>query len=177
MKKAKITLMCGLARCGKSTWIKKNKGDAIVICPDDIRANVFGNQFFIPAESFVWGIALSMARLILEQGKDVLIDATNTDFSSRGKFLSIAKELDCDVRIVWIKTSIQVCLNRNAKSDADNKLPDGIIEGMAKRFQDPFYDEGEVELIQLPKKFHSTSVGTWNMPYYYKELKKMELTE
>jgi len=176
MKKAKLTLMCGLARCGKSTWIRNNKKNAIVICPDDIRANIFGNQFFVPAESFVWGIALSMARILLEQGKDVLVDATNITFGSRDKFISIAKELDCKVRVVWIKTSIKVCLNRNAKSDADNKLPDGIIEGMAKTFQDPHYKEG-VELIQIPKKSHSTSVGTWDMPYYYKELKKMGLIE
>ena len=169
--------MCGLARCGKSTWIRKNKGDAIVISPDNIRTSIFSHQFYFPAESFVWGIALSMARLILEQGKDVIVDATNVDFASRGKFISIAKEFDCNVRIVWIKTSIKVCLNRNAKSNNKNKLPDGIIEGMAKKFQDPFYNEGEVELIQVPKSFHSLPPSTWDNPYYYKELEKMGLTE
>jgi len=175
MKKAKLTLMCGLPRCGKSTWIKKNKGDAIVICPDGIRSSIFSHQFFFPAESFVWGIALSMARLILEQRKDVLIDATNIDFSSRGKFMSIAKELDCDVTIVWIKTSIKACLNRNSKSDDKNKLPDGIIETMAKRFQDPFYDEGTIELIQIPKSKTTESPDPHVLPYYYKELRKMGL--
>lgn len=177
MKKATLTLTCGLARCGKSTWIRKNKGDAIVICPDDIRTSIFSHQFYFPAESFVWGIALSMARLILEQGKDVLIDATNVDFASRGKFISIAKEFDCNVRIVWIKTTIQVCLNRNAKSDDKNKLPDGIIENMAKRFQDPYYNKGEVELIQIPKSKASSPPCTWDKPYYYKELEKMGLLE
>ena len=38
-----LILMCGLARSGKSTWIKKNQADAIVVSPDDIRAEIFGH--------------------------------------------------------------------------------------------------------------------------------------
>ena len=50
-----LTMMCGLPRSGKSTWIKKNKEDDVIVSPDQIRLKVFGVQFYSEVEQFVWG--------------------------------------------------------------------------------------------------------------------------
>jgi predicted kinase len=170
MRKPKLILMCGLARCGKSTWIKKNKKDAIVICPDEIRWKIFNHQFFFPAENFVWGIAMSMTRLLLDQGKDVIIDATNTTFASRGRFISIARGLGLKTQVIWLQTSIKTCLKRNSKSNKDNKLPDGVIESMAERFEDPiYYKEADVSVTSLNGNKYNPALG---FSYYNPELTK-----
>ena len=67
--KAKLIIMCGLPRSGKSTWIRKNKGDAVIVSPDEIRSDIFGHQFFKNCEPWVWAMAKSMVRLLMGQGR------------------------------------------------------------------------------------------------------------
>ena len=147
--------MCGLARSGKSTWIRDNRSDSVIICPDKVRSEIFGHQFFANAEDFIWGVTKAMARLILAQGKDVLIDATHTTWGSRKTWISIAKQYEAEVEIVWIKTSMAECIIRNEASEEGNKLPDGVIERMATNFNDPYHDyetDGiDINLIQVPE--------------------------
>jgi len=151
--KPTLTLTCGLARCGKSTWVRKNKGNAIVVCPDDIRSKILGHQFHKHAEEFVWAIAKSMTRLLLDQGKSVIIDATNITYGSRYDWIKLAKEYDVKTKIVWLKTSIKVCKNRNAKSKEEQKLPDGVIDKMAEIFRDPESNKRDnVTVIEIPKR-------------------------
>jgi len=147
--------MCGIARSGKSTWINENRKDAVVICPDKVRSEIFGHQYFANAEDFVWDVTKAMARIILEQGKDALIDATHITFGSRGIWIKIAEQYDADFEIVWIKTSMAECIKRNEGSEEGHKLPDGVIERMAAKFEDPYYDgkdlEIEIKLIEFPE--------------------------
>lgn len=169
-----LTMMCGLPRCGKSSWIRKNKGDAVVVSPDEIRSDIFGHQFHMCAEDFVWGVAKSFVRMLLKQGKDVIVDATHISFSKRAVWLLIAKEFDAKLKIVWIKTSVEVCKRRSAKSKEGNVVPDAVIDRMAEYFQDPFYEyekEVDVETIELPKSkesddFYKKGASTISMNYY-----------
>ena len=115
MRKPVLTLMCGIARCGKSTWVKRNKKDAVVICPDLVRSEIFGHQFFKNAEGFVWAFCKSMAILLLEQGKDVILDATNTVYSRRKEWLQVGEDCNAKIQIVWVQTSLKDCKKRNQK--------------------------------------------------------------
>jgi len=171
--KPKLTIMCGLARSGKSTWILKNRPFSVIICPDKVRSEIFGHQFFFNAEDFIWGITKAMARLILEQGKDVLIDATNITFGSRSIWIKMAEKYNADVEIVWIKTSMAECIERNTKSKKGHKLPKEVIESMASNFQDPYYDnidkKVKIELIQVPKSLEEKQVLRDCITNYYLE--------
>jgi len=156
-----VTLMCGLPRSGKSTWIRKNKIDEIVISPDEVRAKIFGHQFFANAEGFVWAFAESMVKLLLEQDKSVIIDATNITSASRYKWIKIAESYKAKVKIVFFKTSLKVCLRRNEKSKAGQKLPEKVINNMAIWFEDPIYSEEEgFEILHVTGK--KTSVKKYN---------------
>ena len=154
MDKPTLIIMCGLARSGKSTWIRENRPDVVAISPDKVRSEIFGHQFFANAEDFIWAMTKGMAKLILEQGKSVLIDATHTTWGSRTAWIRIAKQYNAEVEIVWIKTSLDECLERNEKSEDGQKLPEDVIERMATNFVDPWHDfdtDGiPIKLIQVP---------------------------
>ena len=149
--KAILTIMCGLARCGKSTWVAKNKKDAVVVSPDEVRATIFGHQYHLDAEEFVWSVTNAMIKLLLDQGKSVIVDATSTTDFSRDKLINIARKRKLKIRIVWIKTSLAECQRRNAKSAEGKKLPEEALDRMARNFEDPVYCDKDVEVIEIPK--------------------------
>jgi len=151
--KLTVILMVGLARSGKSTWIKKNTKDNVVVCPDRIRKLIFGHQFHKEAEGFVWAYAKGMTKLLLEQGKSVIIDATNINYSSRQQWYDIALEYKAKIKIIWVKTSLKECKERNEKSPEGERLPEEVLDRMAESFEDPktteyLYNVG-TELIEI----------------------------
>jgi len=184
-KKPVLTMMCGLPRSGKSTWIQENQGNAIIICPDRVRLKVFGVQFYRGAEQFVWGFTNGMANLILEQKKDIIVDATNINYKQRRAWFNIAADYCDKVRIVWFKTSIKECKARNEKSDKNNRVPPEVIDRMARDFEDPIYpqpylhDDGiiwfQIELIQFPSTRKTIKVGEGPSNYYLSELTATKL--
>lgn len=180
--KLTLTLMCGIARCGKSTWIEKNAKNNVVICPDRIRKLIFGHQFHKDAEDFIWAIAKGMAKLILEQGKNVLIDATNVNYYAREQWYRIAKDYKAKIRVVWVKTSLEECKRRNAKSPKGDKLPAGVLDRMASMFENPIGDNGymesaAIELIEVPYKgTNGKSYGRENNIYIEDILDKNQWT-
>ena len=169
--KITMTIMCGLPRCGKSTWIKRNKKDAVIVSPDEIRAKILGHQFHPEAEGFVWAIAESMASLLLDQGKSIIIDATNINFHSRGRWIKMAEKYNVKARIIWLKTSLKKCHDRNIKSEQGKKVPPEVISGMALNFQDPSIDLDKVDIIEIPKGRQKKHRDVFSN-YYQKEVKQ-----
>ena len=142
--KSKLIIMCGLPASGKNTWVsefikkeKKNSVDYVVVELDEIRAEIFGHEFHRPAEHFVIGIAKSFVRLLLKQGKNVIINSTALTQSIRNEWISIGDEYNYDIKIVWIKTPLKECLKRNRQRI--RKVPDSVIASMDCIFQIPDY--------------------------------------
>lgn len=171
MKKQTLTLMIGLPRCGKTTWIKKNKGDAVVVSPDDIRAKIYGHEFHKEAEDYIWAFAKAMTRLLLDQGKSVIIDATNINNYSRDIWIRLAREYKVKIRMVWIKTPLKECIKRNKK--ANTKVPEDIILRFATHFENPSYGvlDKDIEIIEIPKAKKVDSFGN----YYWPEVNEILL--
>jgi len=145
---AMMTIMCGLPRSGKSSWVERNRANAVVINPDTIRSMIFGHQFHAYAEDHVWALAKSMVRILLPQGKSVIIDATNTTYSRRKIWEDIAEENEAIVQIVWFRTSLAVCQARSAASEDGQVVPDDVIYRMANFFENPLLSEGKT--VQVP---------------------------
>ena len=97
-----LTVLCGIPRSGKSTWINNNKEDAIIVSLDEIRKEIFGHQFHAPANPFVFAISGAMASLLLKQGKNVIVDATHITHQLRASWYPIIKTYNCHTRLVWI---------------------------------------------------------------------------
>jgi predicted kinase len=153
--------MCGLPRCGKSTYIEANKDDAVIISSDEVRARVFGHQYYLPAEGFVWAVVHAMARIVLDQGKSILIDETSLTEKSRHQWRKFSQEYSIPLYIIWIQTPIKECLRRNELStEGVDKLPEGIIEGKAAHFEEPIAEPKSMPPVHLKvESKHDRSYG------------------
>ena len=149
MGKQKLTILCGLPGSGKTTWLKKNAKDAVIISPDDIRKGMLGHQFHRPAEPFIWWITESMAHLILAQGKSVAIDATSIFSFVRQKWAGIADQYNISKEIVWLDVPADVCWKRNIKRAKKDRVPKSAFERMARAFQVPDKKTCEIDGFKL----------------------------
>lgn len=142
-KKPCLTIMTGLPRSGKTTWIQKNKKDAIIVSPDDIRKEIFGHQFFKPGEAWVWALTKSLVRLLMLQRKNIIVDATHLFPWLRREWVVSADELNYKSRLVWINTPERICRERNKKTI---NIPDEDMMRMCEAFLPP---DGKEDFDQL----------------------------
>lgn len=137
-----LTLMCGLPRSGKSTWIEKNKGNAIVVSHDWIRENILGTHYAPTANSVIWTLADTVLRVVLGQNKDVILDGLNNNKFIRGLFIDVAREYKSSIRLVCINTPVGICLKRNSKSE-NHKLPQEKLLQINEEFEWPCLGRSE----------------------------------
>ena len=143
-------LMVGLPRSGKSTWINENKDrlDAIVVSNDWIRENILHAPNKKATEPAIWMITDSCMRILLSQGKNVILDGINLTKSVRRFFVDAALECGAKIVVVQMATSLEECIKRNK---TDHKLPDSVIESMCCTFQYPSLDECD-EIIYIEEQ-------------------------
>jgi predicted kinase len=144
---ARLAIMCGLPKAGKSTQVKSLKLFGWVrVCPDDVRLALHGHQFIPEAEEFVWATTKIMAKALLRSGHSVVIDATNTTKERRKPWVNLAKETGGPLLIYTLDTSLGVCLKRNEILEV-GKLDPAIIDRMAEQYEAPTEDEGKIILL------------------------------
>ena len=81
----------------------------------------------------------------------------------------MAQEYGVKTKIVWLKTSIKVCQNRNEKSKEGQKVPSEVINRMASMVEDPVPNkEDNIEVIEIPKRKNGYRAPFSN--YYEKEI-------
>lgn len=141
-KENSLTILIGLPRSGKSTWAKQNAGDAVIISSDWIRENILGESYSYAdsANAIVWTIMDAAVRIVLGQGKAVVLDGVNLTKATRSYYVSIARKLGAKITMVVLYTPIEECLRRNA-DPSTKKLPDEKIVAMAKTIEWPDKDE------------------------------------
>ena len=82
--KKSLIIFTGYPGCGKSTFAKTLKSsfpEIVILCRDEIGATQK---------------CLKLCKEALQDGKNVVVDATNPDIASRQKYLEIAHELELD---------------------------------------------------------------------------------
>lgn len=142
--KCTLTIMVGLPRSGKDTWIEKNKGDTIVVSNDWIRENILGTHYCPASNAIVWTLTDAVLRVVLSQGKDVILNGVNHTKTVRAFYIKLAKEYDAKIKIVYMDVLPAVCIRRNF----ENKLPDAVILKMWEELDFPNYKEyDELEVI------------------------------
>ena len=78
----------------------------------------------------------------LINGKDIVIDNTNTTRKSRRKYIELAKTLGLQVHAVYLKCPLDVALLRNSRRIGKEHVPDRAIIMYHRILQEPTLDEG-----------------------------------
>jgi predicted kinase len=147
MSNRKLIIMIGVPGSGKTTWAKQyleeHKNDEfkwVRVSRDDIRMMCFNVEFDTANEVTVTQIEDKLVRLALEEGKNVLIDATHINRKSRNKWHKLALDIGgINVIEKGFKIDLETCLERNR--NRDRKVPEVIIRNMHERLQKSKFEE------------------------------------
>jgi predicted kinase len=131
MNKPELCITIGLPKSGKSTFLDEHTSTEVtILCPDDFRWAIYGQEFFKQGEPFVWACVEAAARAILRRGGSVVIDATNTTTAARSTWRKLAHEFDLQLLALVFKTPYDVCIAR-----AENHMVP-VIARMYKQWED-----------------------------------------
>ena len=157
MNSPKLILLCGIPGAGKTHYAKNYitlQNNTVHLSSDSIRAELYGDESTQGNPAEVFGLMQKRAIEALNNGYDVLYDATNITRKDRSGIIGVCpKFARIECHIIW--APIEVCIERDTARD--RTVGKEVIDRMLKRFQAPFVDEG-IDNIQivLPNDFDST---------------------
>lgn len=140
-----LTVMCGLPGSGKSTYLEEHFSTIdpeIVLCSDDFRWALTGQQYYGPAEDSVWSHVKIAARVLLKKGYHIIIDGTHLTIASRRSWIALSLEIGCDIDCMWANVAYPVTVERNRKRPRGKIVPDYVMERMELNFDQPDTEEG-----------------------------------
>lgn len=144
----KLTVLCGIQCSGKSTWVKEigNKFIKTIISSDDIR-----KEFPDYDNEKVFKLVYQRMNESLQNGKDVVLDATNITIKARKQIFANLK-VNCVKECIIFNTPIEECRERLEKRNKDKNshyVPPEVLEKYYHSFQIPFYEEGWDSILIL----------------------------
>lgn len=147
-----LFIMIGAPGSGKSTWVKKqlrNDIDAYV-SRDEIRFSMLqDDDAYFAKEKEVFDTFAEQIAMYLNDDNDiyrVFADASHLNYGSRMKLLNTLKAKGVDLNLININyiymfTSLETCLQRNALREGRARVPDKTIEEMYRSLREPEHDE------------------------------------
>ena len=145
-----FTMLVGLPGSGKSTkakewaerWNGWNGKEPVIVSSDSIREELWGDESIQNEPAKVFEVAHSRIRKYLEEGYDVIFDATNINAKRRIALLHQIDSwgIDCRKTCAVIGARIEECIKR--QNDRERKVPAEVIWRMARSFQIPLKSEG-----------------------------------
>ncbi len=147
---AVLYFLCGIQGAGKTTFAFNNyqRLNATIISTDEIR-----KKYVQIEEKDVFPTAYKLIGELLNNGQNVIFDATNITKKVRNRHISnIKEELNTNIKIICylFKTNLDECINRVNLRNKDKDalyLPLEVITSYYNNFQDPSLDEGFDEII------------------------------
>jgi predicted kinase len=147
-----LLLLIGIPGSGKSTWLKSfDKTNYIIVNPDSIRKEVTGDISDVSQDAKVWQITKERTVKALENGKNVILDATNVDTSRRREFIKDLPEVQIQAKFFdadpeeskrRIRNDIRLGVDRS-------HVPEEIIDKMYDKYKDTItkIKEEPIEII------------------------------
>jgi len=144
LKPSRLTVLIGPPGCGKSTWVKENQGDAVVISSDEIIMETtegrnynekWKNADMVQVERSMGAMFTQAVR----ERKNIIIDRTNMSKKSRRRFTSQVPVGYYKEAVVFF-TGHEELISRN-EARVGKRISDSVIHSMEKNFAYPLYSE------------------------------------
>lgn len=142
---AKLFLMMGVAGSGKSTWCKNHFDESKIsyVSRDEIRFSLVSeDEEYFSKENEVFRQFVYEINDALNLGIDVVADATHLNAASRNKLISLIKAPVDEINVIWIKTPLEIALERNAQREGRAFVPVSVIRRMSYQLEEPSFEEG-----------------------------------
>lgn len=145
MSKPVVFIMCGVPGAGKTFFAKTVLANnpfhhRVYISSDDIREEICADAADQSKNAEVFDIFYRRARTAIENGYDVVLDATHLTKKARWRCRFEFQDLDCGFIAVQLTTPIEKAKYRN--KNRDRVVPDYAMNRMIKAFQPVDDDEG-----------------------------------
>ena len=150
-------IMCGIPGSGKSTFCEEYKRVhpyLKVISRDEIRFFLLkeGDNYF-DKEDEVLEKFYSDIRKALEDGFDVIADATHITVKARAATLNAVKDVikqhNIITKVFWKDIDLATALERNEAREGLAKVPRGVIRRMFYQMEGPSSTEGFDNIILI----------------------------
>ena len=143
--KTRLFMMVGAPGTGKSTFVANNLKDGFIwISRDRIRYSLLeeGDDYFAKERKVFNQFILSINEAIMwDEYPNIIIDATHLTKASRTKVLKRLASVD-EIRAIVMTTPLEIALERNAKREGRERVPDDVIKSMYDSFELPTKEEG-----------------------------------
>ena len=117
-----LTLMIGIAGCGKSSFVNKHLAhENQVLCLDDIRL-ALGSVYDPKTEPVVYMVVDVQTRALMERGLPIVVDATCCQKYIAEKWKKLADEYGYTLNGIYINTTLEICINRREGQIPSEKL-------------------------------------------------------
>lgn len=130
-----VILMSGLPGAGKDTWISENAPHLPVVSLDDIRAET--GTAPEDNQGRVVQMAKEKAREYLRAKQSFVWNATNLTELRRRPLIDLFTNYKAKVKVVYVECPYTELLKRNRERPEMERLPEGIIEKMVRKFSVP----------------------------------------
>lgn len=137
----KVHILIGPAGVGKSTFIRENAGEALVLSSDVIREELYGSlSEGNKHNDKVFTTLLNRLRKAVEQGdRDVYVDATNLSRKTRTHYYNQIKSWNKNATVIAdvIHKPLKSILQQNAQRTGDKVVPMDVVDRMYKSMTIP----------------------------------------
>ena len=141
---SKLFLMMGAPGSGKSTWIKRQlKDNDYYISRDEIRFSLIDeDEDYFSHEIEVFDTFVKQIdNALMKPNARVFADASHLNRISRMKLINRISSNPTEINVIWLKTPLMTCYERNANITGRAFVPKHVIKSMYDSIQEPSANE------------------------------------
>ena len=141
---SKLYLMAGAPGSGKTYWATHHltENDKY-ISRDEIRFSMLEDEDdYFARENEVFDEFIKQINNSLMIYDNVFADATHLNFASRNKTISRIHVPVDEINVVFLDTSLNMCIKRNAQRTGRKFVPETVIKNMYRSIKFPEKEEG-----------------------------------
>lgn len=137
-----LTLLIGLPASGKSTYAREHlaNDNTIILSSDELRKELLGDENCQDNNELVFKTLYKRAKDYLQNGKNVVIDATNINLKARRSALSHFEKMPIRREAIVFATPFEICIERD--KERARTVGEAVIKKFLYRFEVPMKYEG-----------------------------------